>query len=47
MLEAVDNKVTYLKRTSFGPLKLPDDLASGESRFLNEEEMSLLERYKG
>lgn len=47
MLEAVDNKVTYLKRTSFGPLKLPDDLASGESRFLNEEEMTLIERYKG
>ena len=30
MLEAVDNKVTYLKRVSMGNLKLPDSLEEGK-----------------
>lgn len=30
MLEAVDNKVTYLKRMSMGNMKLPDNLKTGE-----------------
>lgn len=30
MLEAVDNKVTYLKRISMGNMKLPDNLKTGE-----------------
>lgn len=47
MLEAVNNKVTYLKRVSFGPLELPMDLNKGEYRLLNEEELKLIERYKG
>ena len=32
MLEAVDNKVTYLKRISFGPLKLDETLKEGSYR---------------
>lgn len=47
MLEAVNNKVAYLKRISFGPLKLPEDLKMGEFRLLNEEELKLIESYKG
>ena len=30
MFEAVENKVVYLKRITFGPLTLPDDLPIGE-----------------
>ncbi len=39
MLEAVDNKVTKLKRVSFGPLDLPGDLKEGEWRELTEDEI--------
>jgi len=30
MLEAVDNKVTYLKRVAMGNMKLPENLSTGE-----------------
>ena len=39
MLEAVGKKVTYLKRISFGPLTLSDDLPPGACRPLTEEEL--------
>ncbi len=39
MLEAVGNKVTRLKRISFGPLDLPGDLKEGEWRELTEDEI--------
>ena len=42
MLEAVSNKITYLERVSFGPLKLDECLARGEWRFLTEEEIAEL-----
>ena len=38
MLEAVDNKVIYLKRISFGKLKL-DDMELGEVREVNLEDI--------
>lgn len=43
MLQAVDNEVVALKRISFGPLKLDDGLAPGESRELTAEEVTLLQ----
>jgi len=45
MLEAIDNKITYLERISFGPLTLPDDLERGEWRYLTEEEIAELEKH--
>ncbi len=39
MLEAVGNKVTSLKRVSFGPIDLPSDLGEGEWRELTEDEI--------
>ena len=42
MMEAVGNTVTYLKRLSMGPLKLPDDLKCGEYRRLSETEIDML-----
>ena len=43
MLEAVDNKITYLERITFGNIKLDKDLERGQWRHLtNEEEASLL-----
>lgn len=43
MLEAVDNKITYLERITFGNIKLDESLKRGEWRHLtNEEETSLL-----
>ena len=45
MMEAIDNRVTYLKRLTFGPLKLDDNLEIGSSRRLTEEELKLLEEY--
>ena len=44
MLEAVSNKITYLERVSFGPLKLDERLARGEWRFLTEEEIAELRK---
>lgn len=38
MLEAVDNKITYLERISFGDIKLDTSLCRGEWRYLTEEE---------
>lgn len=42
MLEAVDNKVIYLKRLSMGNLHLDESLALGESRKLTQEEVARL-----
>ena len=38
MLEAVNNKITYLERISFGTVELDPSLARGEWRYLTEEE---------
>lgn len=40
MLQAVSNEVLYLKRMSFGSLKLDESLAAGEFRPLTEQEIS-------
>lgn len=40
MLQAVSNEVLYLKRMSFGSLKLDESLAAGEFRTLTEQEIS-------
>ena len=45
MLEAIDNKITYLERVSFGPLALDEGLERGEWRYLTAEEISALEAY--
>lgn len=42
MMEAVDNKVTYLKRISMGPIELPKDLGVGEYRKLTKQEIEAL-----
>jgi 16S rRNA pseudouridine516 synthase len=42
MFEAVDKKVTYLKRIEMGPLKLDETLELGEYRELTDEEVELL-----
>ncbi len=42
MLQAVDNEVLALKRLSFGPLKLDENLAPGTCRALTGEEIRLL-----
>ena len=46
MLEAVNNKITYLERVTFGPLVLDESLARGEWRFLTKNEIEQLETYK-
>ena len=46
MLVAIDNKITYLERISFGPLELDTSLARGEWRYLTEEEIKLLREHK-
>ena len=45
MLEALDNKIIYLERITFGPLKLDESLGRGEWRYLSETEIAALERY--
>ena len=45
MLEALDNKITYLERISFGPLVLDASLARGEWRYLSDEEIRALEAH--
>ena len=40
MFQAVGKRVIYLKRTGFGCLTLPEDLASGAYRRLTEEEIA-------
>ena len=42
MLEAVNNKITYLERVSFGAIKLDPNLARGEWRHLTDEEEKML-----
>ncbi len=42
MLQAVNNEVVYLKRETFGNLKLDEELALGEFRELSEEEVTML-----
>ncbi|KYG91444.1 16S rRNA pseudouridine(516) synthase [[Bacillus] sp. KCTC 13219] len=42
MFEAVNKKVTYLKRLSMGPLQLDKNLKLGEYREITEEELALL-----
>ena len=42
MLEAVDNKVTYLKRLKMGELELDPALKEGEYRKLTQEELALI-----
>lgn len=44
MLEAVDNKVVYLKRLSMGTLQLDKALAPGEYRRLTAEEVEQLKK---
>ncbi|PJI09431.1 MULTISPECIES: pseudouridine synthase [Clostridium] len=39
MFEALGKKVTYLKRTSFGGIKLDENLEEGEYRELTEDEL--------
>ena len=45
MLEALDNKIIYLERISFGPLVLDPNLMRGEWRYLTEEEIKNLESH--
>ncbi|MBQ9113181.1 MAG: rRNA pseudouridine synthase [Clostridia bacterium] len=47
MLEALDNKITYLERLQFGPLTLDPALDRGEWRYLTEQEITELERHGG
>ena len=46
MLEALDNKITYLERIRFGPLCLDPDMERGEWRYLSEEEVAALEAHQ-
>lgn len=45
MLEALNNKITYLERISFGPLTLDENLDRGEWRYLTDEEIAALEAH--
>ena len=45
MLEALDNKITYLERISFGPLSLDSSLDRGEWRYLTDSEIAALESH--
>ena len=45
MLEALDNKITYLERISFGPIALDGELLRGEWRYLTDEEIKALEEH--
>ena len=42
MLEAVGSKITYLRRMTFGPLKLDESLSEGEWRELTQDEIKSL-----
>lgn len=46
MIQAVNKKVTFLKRISFGPLKLDENLEIGKYRLLTNEEIELLNKHK-
>ncbi len=41
MLEAVDNKITYLERITFGNIELDPDLDRGQWRYLTKDEENL------
>lgn len=43
MLEAVDNKITYLERISFGGIDLSPELSRGQWRYLTPDEIEKLE----
>ena len=45
MMEAINNRVIYLKRLTFGPLKLDESLKTGSSRRLTKEEIGLIKKY--
>ena len=45
MLEALDNKITYLERVSFGPLVLDSALQRGQWRYLTDDEIKELEKH--
>lgn len=42
MFEAMDNKIVYLERLTFGPLTLDTELERGQWRYLTDEEIRLL-----
>ena len=42
MVAAISNRVEGLKRIQIGEVKLPDDLAVGEWRWLTESELTSL-----
>ncbi|MCB2307560.1 pseudouridine synthase [Clostridium estertheticum] len=44
MFESVNKNVMFLRRVSFGPLKLDEDLVEGQCRELSEEEINLLKQ---
>lgn len=46
MLIALDNRITYLERITFGPLALDNSLARGQWRYLTEEEIAALKAHK-
>ena len=45
MLQALDNKITYLERLTFGPLTLDSALERGEWRDLDDDEIAALEKH--
>ena len=46
LFASTGNKVTYLKRLTFGSIKLDSSLKEGEYRLLNEQEIALFENSK-
>jgi 16S rRNA pseudouridine516 synthase len=42
MFNSVEKNVVFLKRISFGPMSLPEDLLEGECRELTQEEIDVL-----
>ena len=46
MLGALDNKIIFLERITFGPLTLDDTLSRGEWRYLTDEEIDALKTHK-
>lgn len=46
MLGALNNKIIYLERITFGPLSLDKTLERGEWRYLSDEEITLLKEHK-
>lgn len=45
MLEALENKITYLERVRFGPLVLDASLSRGEWRYLSDAEIEALREH--